>query len=173
MEGDWRCFSNGYNMARAFGLEVTQCFCNGYNQRVEKWVCLRSEKRFSAPCAQQDHLDSCLLFPLLIARRYVDRIANAKWEVKELGMEHNWYVDLLLRVFKHYKTRLAHGGIQKEVQELLLKYGLKLVAETIIKGLSRVKKCFNQWPATLGLHKREPKVTYGQKFHQGLLPSRN
>lgn len=24
--------------------------------------------------------------------RYVDRIANAKWEVKELGLEHNGYV---------------------------------------------------------------------------------
>lgn len=27
----------------------------------------------------------------------------------------NSYVDLLLGEFKHYKTRLAHGGIQKEV----------------------------------------------------------
>lgn len=26
-----------------------------------------------------------------LIRRYVDRIANAKWEVKELGMEHNGY----------------------------------------------------------------------------------
>ncbi|KAJ0778354.1 hypothetical protein HanLR1_Chr02g0070801 [Helianthus annuus] len=46
--------------------------------------------------------------------RYADRIANAKWEVKELGMEHNGYVDLLLGEFKHYKTRLAHGGIRQE-----------------------------------------------------------
>lgn len=34
MEADWRCFSNGYNMARAFGVEVMQYFCNGYNQMV-------------------------------------------------------------------------------------------------------------------------------------------
>ncbi|KVI09299.1 Protein of unknown function DUF2451, C-terminal, partial [Cynara cardunculus var. scolymus] len=47
--------------------------------------------------------------------KYADRIASAKWEVKELGMEHNGYVDLLLGEFKHYKTRLAHGGIRTEV----------------------------------------------------------
>nr|GME02321.1 syndetin isoform X1 [Ipomoea batatas] len=46
---------------------------------------------------------------------YVDRIANAKWELKDLGLEHNGYVDLLLGEFKHYKTRLVTGGIQKEV----------------------------------------------------------
>ncbi|GAB2281547.1 hypothetical protein Dimus_016129, partial [Dionaea muscipula] len=45
---------------------------------------------------------------------YVDRIANEKWEVKELGMEHNGYVDLLLGEFKHYVTRLVHGDIHKE-----------------------------------------------------------
>ncbi|KAF5744797.1 hypothetical protein HS088_TW07G00377 [Tripterygium wilfordii] len=52
---------------------------------------------------------------LLDINGYVDRIANAKWEVKELGLEHNGYVDLLFGEFKHYKTRLTHGGINKEV----------------------------------------------------------
>lgn len=36
---------------------------------------------------------------------FIDRVANAKWEVKELGLEHNGYVDLLLEEFKHYRTR--------------------------------------------------------------------
>ncbi|GAB2270406.1 hypothetical protein Dimus_005307 [Dionaea muscipula] len=61
---------------------------------------------------------------------YVDRIANAKWEVKELGMEHNEfvprllkrsnslsfdsYVDLLLGESKHHITRLVHGDIHEE-----------------------------------------------------------
>ncbi|KAI3450647.1 hypothetical protein Pfo_007312 [Paulownia fortunei] len=82
---------------------------------------------------------------------YVDRIANAKWEVKELGLEHNGYVDLLLGEFKHYKTRLAHGGIQKEVQDLLLEYGLENVAETLIEGLSRVKRCTDEGRALMSL----------------------
>nr|XP_025673774.1 syndetin isoform X5 [Arachis hypogaea] len=56
---------------------------------------------------------------LLHVNGYVERIANSKWEVKELGLEHNGYVDLLLGEFKHYAARLAHGGIRKEVLLLL------------------------------------------------------
>ncbi|PSR89909.1 Syndetin like [Actinidia chinensis var. chinensis] len=88
---------------------------------------------------------------LLHINGYVDRIANAKWEVKELGLEHNGYVDLLLGEFKHYKTRLAHGGIQKEVQDLLLEYGVEIVAETLIEGLSRVKRCSDEGRALMSL----------------------
>ncbi|KAL5765646.1 hypothetical protein ACOSP7_016263 [Xanthoceras sorbifolium] len=82
---------------------------------------------------------------------YVDRISNAKWEVKELGLEHNGYVDLLLGEFKHYKTRLAHGGIYKEIQDLLLEYGVEIVAETLIEGLSRVKRCTDEGRALMSL----------------------
>ncbi|KAF5194478.1 Syndetin [Thalictrum thalictroides] len=88
---------------------------------------------------------------LLHINGYVDRIANAKWELKDLGLEHNGYVDLLLGEFKHYKTRLAHGGIQKEVQDLLLEYGLEIVAETLIEGLSRVKRCTDEGRALMSL----------------------
>ncbi|XP_052194607.1 uncharacterized protein LOC127802681 isoform X2 [Diospyros lotus] len=88
---------------------------------------------------------------LLHINGYVDRIANAKWEVKELGLEHNGYVDLLLGEFKHYKTRLAHGGIRKEVQDLLLEYGVEIVAETLIEGLSRVKRCSDEGRALMSL----------------------
>ncbi|KAI3748213.1 hypothetical protein L6452_11156 [Arctium lappa] len=80
---------------------------------------------------------------------YADRIASAKWEVKELGMEHNGYVDLLLGEFKHYKTRLAHGGIRVEVQDLLIEYGLETVSETLIEGLSRVKRCSDEGRALM------------------------
>nr|GEV57411.1 syndetin-like isoform X1 [Tanacetum cinerariifolium] len=82
---------------------------------------------------------------------YADRIANAKWEVKELGMEHNGYVDLLLGEFKHYKTRLAHGGIRKEVQDTLIGYGLENLSETVIEGLSRVKRCTDEGRALMSL----------------------
>ncbi|KAI8524195.1 hypothetical protein RHMOL_Rhmol13G0131000 [Rhododendron molle] len=99
--------------------------------------------------AQHIHRTTARL--LLHINGYVDRIANAKWEVKELGLEHNGYVDLLLGEFKHYKTRLAHGGIQKEVQDLLLEYGLEIVAETLIEGLSRVRRCSDEGRALMSL----------------------
>lgn len=35
----------------------------------------------------------------------------------------NSYVDLLLGEFKHYKTRIAHGGIRKEVMLAFEFYG--------------------------------------------------
>ncbi|KAI3941275.1 hypothetical protein MKW92_021528 [Papaver armeniacum] len=85
---------------------------------------------------------------LLHINGYVDRIANSKWEVKELGLEHNGYVDLLLGEFKHYKTRLAHGGIHKEISFWHL--GLKML-ETLIEGLSRVKRCTPEGRALMSL----------------------
>ncbi|KAA8544155.1 hypothetical protein F0562_022209 [Nyssa sinensis] len=98
-----------------------------------------------------EHIHRTTARLLLHINGYVDRIANAKWEVKELGLEHNGYVDLLLGEFKHYKTRLAHGGIQKEVQDRLLEYGLEDVAETLIEGLSRVKRCTDEGRALMSL----------------------
>ncbi|KAF9684812.1 hypothetical protein SADUNF_Sadunf04G0157500 [Salix dunnii] len=98
-----------------------------------------------------EHLHRTTARSLLHINGYVDRIANAKWEVKELGLEHNGYVDLLLGEFKHYKTRLAHGGIHKEVQDRLSEYGVEIVAETLIEGLSRVKRCSDEGRALMSL----------------------
>ncbi|KAJ7947906.1 Coiled-coil domain-containing protein [Quillaja saponaria] len=98
-----------------------------------------------------EHIHRTTVRLLLHINGYVDRIANAKWELKELGLEHNGYVDLLLGEFKHYKTRLAHGGIRKEIQDLLLEYGVEVVAETLIEGLSRVKRCTDEGRALMSL----------------------
>ncbi|XP_027345196.1 syndetin isoform X2 [Abrus precatorius] len=98
-----------------------------------------------------EHVHRTTVRLLLHINGYVERVANCKWELKELGMEHNGYVDLLLGEFKHYKTRLAHGGIRKEVQDLLLDYGLEIVAETLVEGLSRVKRCSDEGRALMSL----------------------
>ncbi|CAN8247175.1 unnamed protein product [Cochlearia groenlandica] len=91
--------------------------------------------------ALTEHLHRTTARILLHVNGYGDRIANCKWEIKELGVEHNGYVDLMLGEFKHYKTRLAHGGIPQEVQNLLLQYGVEMFAEMLVEGLSRIKKC--------------------------------
>ncbi|CAJ1979209.1 unnamed protein product [Sphenostylis stenocarpa] len=98
-----------------------------------------------------EHIHRTTVRLLLHINGYVDRVANCKWELKELGMEHNGYVDLLLGEFKHYKTRLTHGGIRKEIQDLLLDYGLEIVAETLVEGLSRVKRCSDEGRALMSL----------------------
>ncbi|WZZ78551.1 hypothetical protein YC2023_099123 [Brassica napus] len=63
-----------------------------------------------------------------ILRHYVDRIANSKWEVKELGVEHNGFV-----------------------QNLLLEYGIEIFAETLVEGLSRIKICTDEGRALMSL----------------------
>ncbi|CAK8576280.1 unnamed protein product [Lathyrus sativus] len=98
-----------------------------------------------------EHVHHTTVRLLLHINGYVDRVANCKWEVKELGMEHNGYVDLLLGEFKHFKTRLAHGGIRKETQDILLDYGLDIIAETLVEGLSRVKRCNDEGRALMSL----------------------
>ncbi|XP_020588821.1 syndetin isoform X2 [Phalaenopsis equestris] len=98
-----------------------------------------------------EHIHKTTARMLLHINGYTDRIANAKWEVKELGLEHNGYVDLLLGEFKHYKTRLVNGGIAKEVQDLLLEYGLENVAEVLTEGLSRVRRCSDEGRVLMSL----------------------
>ncbi|XP_004506085.1 uncharacterized protein [Cicer arietinum] len=98
-----------------------------------------------------EHVHHTAVRLLLHINGYVERVANCKWEVKELGMEHNGYVDLLLGEFKHFKTRLVHGGIRKETQDILLDYGLDIVAETLVEGLSRVKRCSDEGRALMSL----------------------
>ncbi|KAK9690083.1 hypothetical protein RND81_09G103700 [Saponaria officinalis] len=98
-----------------------------------------------------EYIHRATAISLLHINGYIDRIANAKWEVKELGMEHNGYVDLLLGEFKHYTTRIAHAGIHKKVQDLLLEYGVEIVAETLVEGLSRIKRCTDEGRALMSL----------------------
>ncbi|KAH0461467.1 hypothetical protein IEQ34_009042 [Dendrobium chrysotoxum] len=98
-----------------------------------------------------EHIHKTTARMLLHINGYADKIANAKWEVKELGLEHNGYVDLLLGEFKHYKTRLLLGGIAKEVQHLLLEYGLENVAEVLTEGLSRVRRCNDEGRVLMSL----------------------
>ncbi|KAL2652577.1 hypothetical protein R1flu_020705 [Riccia fluitans] len=88
---------------------------------------------------------------LLNIGSYIDRIANVKWELKELGMEHNGYVDLLLGEYKVYSNKLAQAGVPREVQEAMLECGVNVLAETILEGISRVKRCNNEGRALMSL----------------------
>ncbi|GER39709.1 coiled-coil domain-containing protein 132 [Striga asiatica] len=124
--------------------------CRSHGRSLEKILACHATSRVGA-CDGRKRSSALLVAYTRGFWRYVDRIANAKWEVKELGLEHNGYVDLLLGEFKHYKTRLAHGDIQKEVQDLLLEYGIETVAETLIEGLSRVKRCTDEGRALMSL----------------------
>ncbi|MCO5614289.1 hypothetical protein L7F22_068567 [Adiantum nelumboides] len=88
---------------------------------------------------------------LLNVGGYVDRIGNVRWELKEIGTQHNGYVDLLLGEFKHYANRLAHADIPKEIREILLEFGVDNLAEVLVEAFSRAKRCTHEGRALMSL----------------------
>ncbi|XP_025619685.1 uncharacterized protein [Arachis hypogaea] len=81
----------------------------------------------------------------------LDLIEHVHRTTTRLLLHVNGYVDLLLGEFKHYAARLAHGGIRKEIQDKLLDYRLEILVETLVKGLSRVKRCSDEGRALMSL----------------------
>ncbi|KAI7729119.1 hypothetical protein M8C21_002182 [Ambrosia artemisiifolia] len=105
---------------------------------------------------------------LLPISGYADRIANAKWEVKELGMEHNGYVDLLLGEFKHYKMRLAQGGIRQEVLITGLQHFLTINVKPKLLRVETFIKAF-YLPETDYVHWARIHPEYTKKQIMGLI----
>lgn len=99
----------------------------------------------------REHVYRTVARLLLNVGGYVDRISNVRWELKEIGTEHNGYVDLLLGEYRHFANRLAHADISKEIREILLEYGVDNLAEVLLEGLSHVKKCTNEGRALMSL----------------------
>lgn len=99
----------------------------------------------------REHVYRTVARLLLNVGGYVDRVGNVRWELKEIGTEHNGYVDLLLGEFKHYANKLAHADIPKEIREILLEYGVDNLAEVLLEGLSRAKRCTNEGRALMSL----------------------
>jgi len=75
-----------------------------------------------------------------------------RWELNDLGIEHNGYIDQLLLEYKQYSSKLVlQGSLQKEMLELLLEYGADTLAETLVEGLSQVRRCNNEGRALMSL----------------------
>ncbi|CAN5965224.1 unnamed protein product [Sphagnum jensenii] len=62
------------------------------------------------------------------------------------------YIDQLLLEYKQYSSKLVlQGSLQKEMLELLLEYGVDTLAETLVEGLSQVRRCNNEGRALMSL----------------------
>jgi hypothetical protein len=60
------------------------------------------------------------------------------------------YIDQLLLEYKQYSSKLVlQGSLQKEMLELLLEYGVDTLAETLVEGLSQVRRCNNEGRALM------------------------
>eukprot|EP00897_Mesotaenium_endlicherianum_P008196 jgi/Mesen1/7404/ME000388S06625 len=62
----------------------------------------------------KEHVYKVLARLLLNLSGHVEKIGMVRWEPRELGTEHNAYVELLLNEFKLFAHRLAHSGVPRE-----------------------------------------------------------
>lgn len=83
-------------------------------------------------------------------------VQNTKWELKELGLDHNAYVDHLLKDFREFARRLDE--LEKEndkfpasVRRLLWENLVCQAMEALVEGYSTVKKCNNEGRALMSL----------------------
>eukprot|EP00899_Mesostigma_viride_P015518 jgi/Mesvir1/23968/Mv10732-RA.3 len=80
-----------------------------------------------------------------------DKVANSKWELKELDMNHNAYVNNLVAEFRAFAAKLKAAGVSSEVQSMLWRYAVSLCCEDLVEGLSRIKRCTNEGRALMAL----------------------
>ncbi|KAH7405246.1 hypothetical protein KP509_15G062300 [Ceratopteris richardii] len=99
----------------------------------------------------REHIYRTVAHLLLNIGGYIDRVGNIRWELKEIGTQHSGYVDLLLGEFKHYVNKLAHTDLPKEIREILLEYGVDNLAEVLLEGFSRAKRCTHDGRALMSL----------------------
>lgn len=73
------------------------------------------------------------------------KIASCKWDIKDLGMDHNPYVEMMLNEFKRAKAKAE--GLQKrgclpgDTANAVWQAMCTHVVDTLIDGFSRVRKC--------------------------------
>lgn len=99
----------------------------------------------------REHVYKTLSRLLMNVGGYADRIANVRWEAREVGVDHNQYVDQLVGEYRMFAHRVAHAGVSRQVQEQLLQYGADAIAEVLVEGFSRVKRCTNEGRALMSL----------------------
>lgn len=75
---------------------------------------------------------------------FVNTVAAAKYDTKELGTEYNPYIDSVLKEFGVFSRRLAREvkqfSIPKDVQNVIWEQAISLAMEQLVEGFSRVKK---------------------------------
>jgi tripartite-type tricarboxylate transporter receptor subunit TctC len=72
-----------------------------------------------------------------------NQIEKVKWNMSDLGMDHNDYVNVLLNEFKQLQVKfqyIAHKGISEQVQAQLYKHCISAAMDQLVEGYSRVKR---------------------------------
>uniref|UniRef100_A0A3Q3LUN5 VPS50 EARP/GARPII complex subunit n=1 Tax=Mastacembelus armatus TaxID=205130 RepID=A0A3Q3LUN5_9TELE len=82
-------------------------------------------------------------------------MAGVKWDIREIMSQHNVYVDVLLKEFEQFNTRLGdvsrHVRIPLPVSNVLWEHCIRLANRTLVEGYANVKKCSNEGRALMQL----------------------
>lgn len=88
---------------------------------------------------------------LLNVERLPERIGSTKYDIREIGVQHNAWVTSLIAEFKSLSARLSVAGIGEKVSKMLLGFAVEVCAHHIVEGLSRVKKCSQEGRGMMAL----------------------
>ncbi|ELR18216.1 uncharacterized protein ACA1_369590 [Acanthamoeba castellanii str. Neff] len=93
----------------------------------------------------QTGIYKCAATHMLRYEGFPTKIASCKWDIKDLGMDHNSYVDPMVKEFQRFKAQLEgvrkRGGLPGGTYNAMLQAACGHVVDVLIDGFSRVRKC--------------------------------
>ena len=80
-----------------------------------------------------------------------EEIEKCNFAIKDVGMQQNEWVDRLSGQFYQFQVKLDAVGVQGESLKEFWKYAVSAANESILEGISRVKKCTIEGRAAMSL----------------------
>jgi len=100
----------------------------------------------------------------------VGAIRNRTWAPKEIGTQHNAYVDKLVAHVQQLHTRLRQFSVPDSVQQLILQEVVAFICEQLVDGYSHIKKCSDEGRALMSLDVKTLQAALHKLFPALLLP---
>lgn len=99
----------------------------------------------------QEHVYRTASRLLLSVEWLPERIGSTKYDIRDIGVQHNPWVGSLVAEFRSLSARLSVAGIGEKVSRMLLGFAVEVCAHHIVEGLSRVKKCSQEGRGMMAL----------------------
>ena len=81
----------------------------------------------------------------------VGSIRNRSWALKEIGTQHNAYVDQLLQLLQQLSTEMLQLAVPPRVLAAVMEGAVAFVCEQLVDGYSQTKKCSDEGRALMSL----------------------
>eukprot|EP01087_Luapelamoeba_hula_P024585 TRINITY_DN9420_c0_g2_i2.p1 TRINITY_DN9420_c0_g2~~TRINITY_DN9420_c0_g2_i2.p1 ORF type:complete len:987 (+),score=113.27 TRINITY_DN9420_c0_g2_i2:1-2961(+) len=95
--------------------------------------------------ALQRHLYRTSVLLLIDLDPFVAKITNVKWDITQFGVEHNDYVNAMLKEFQVFEQHLGIVAqkrcLLERAKDTLWNYAIIKAMDVLVEGFSRVKKC--------------------------------